>query len=122
MQNSKVLADAVESILGAFYIGCGEESTLGAMSSMGIIPCSKFEPLKTLTNNDGVITNGNRAAGLEAIEEMLGYKFKHPSILEEALTHGSCLGGSTCSYQRLEFLGDAILDVCLTLHMYNTYQ
>lgn len=49
------------------------------------------------------------------------YKFNDPALIEEALTHGSCLGGRSHSYQRLEFLGDAVLDNCLTLHLYSTF-
>lgn len=45
--------------------------------------------------------------------DSLGYAFKNSQWLEEALTHPSCNlkteDGSPFSYQRLEFLGDAVL-------------
>ena len=44
---------------------------------------------------------------LSALEERLGYRFRNPRYLERALRHGSSGGPS---YQRLEFLGDAVLD------------
>jgi ribonuclease-3 len=47
-------------------------------------------------------------------EKALGYRFKSPRILERALTHRSRAheaqeGGSVGTYERLEFLGDALL-------------
>lgn len=41
------------------------------------------------------------------LEERLGYRFKRPELFEQALTHRSAPGKS---YERLEFLGDAVLD------------
>jgi ribonuclease-3 len=41
--------------------------------------------------------------------ETLGYEFADPSLLEEALTHRSAMGGQTIDYERLEFLGDRVL-------------
>ncbi len=48
---------------------------------------------------------------LTPIEEALGYRFKNPSLLETALTHRSLANekGLAGNYERLEFLGDAIL-------------
>ena len=46
------------------------------------------------------------------LEALLGYRFRDPGRLEEALTHGSVLGtrGSRArTYERLEFLGDRVL-------------
>jgi ribonuclease-3 len=42
------------------------------------------------------------------LEEALGHRFAHPDLLEEALRHGSTADGDA-SYERLEFLGDAVL-------------
>lgn len=41
--------------------------------------------------------------------DALGHKFADPSLLEEALTHRSAVGGRTIGYERLEFLGDRVL-------------
>ncbi len=49
--------------------------------------------------------------GLEELEEKLGHGFRDRSLLQQALRHGSAVGSSNRdSYQRLEFLGDAVLD------------
>lgn len=49
-----------------------------------------------------------------------GYKFHNPALAQEALTHGSVLG-ERC-YQRLEFLGDCILDLILIHTAYRAYK
>lgn len=50
----------------------------------------------------------------EAIEEKLGFSFKDRSLLGRALTHRSALGlKERADYERLEFLGDAVLDLSI---------
>jgi ribonuclease-3 len=53
-----------------------------------------------------------------SLTEKIGYSFKNPELLAEALTHPSCLGlGSLSakkSYERLEFLGDSVLNFIIT--------
>ncbi|KAJ2851363.1 Dicer-like protein 1 [Coemansia brasiliensis] len=56
---------------------------------------------------------------VQQIENTLGYTFRNHSLLLEALTHCSSLDLSSSSYQRLEFLGDAILDFLLTKRYYD---
>jgi ribonuclease-3 len=47
---------------------------------------------------------------LSSLEDRLGYTFSDPSLLVEALTHTSFSAEhSAPSYERLEFLGDAVL-------------
>ncbi|MDD2853757.1 MAG: ribonuclease III [Desulfuromonadaceae bacterium] len=52
----------------------------------------------------------------EKIEELLGYTFRDRGLPVQALTHPSYLhesGGDGGDYQRLEFLGDAVLGLLL---------
>ncbi|KAJ2742634.1 Dicer-like protein 1 [Coemansia sp. BCRC 34301] len=62
--------------------------------------------------------NDSRA---EEIESILGYQFKDRSLLAEAMTHCSSTDLHANSYQRLEFLGDAVLDYFIT-RRYHDYQ
>ena len=58
------------------------------------------------------------------IEEEVGYRFENKQLLYRALTHASysrSLAFVTESYQRLEFLGDAVLDYVVTLHLYSRF-
>ena len=57
------------------------------------------------------------APPVNPLEERIGYKFRNPLLLAEALTHPS-LGHETQRHhfdnQRLEFLGDAVLQLVIT--------
>ncbi len=48
---------------------------------------------------------------MQNLEQKLGYTFKNPKLLEQALTHSSKTGDIHKNYERLEFLGDRILGV-----------
>ena len=53
----------------------------------------------------------------DLLEEKLGFTFKDRSLLLRALTHRSALGiKERADYERLEFLGDAVLDLSVA-HM-----
>ena len=59
------------------------------------------------------------------VEQILGYEFKCKAWLIEALTHKSFSrehenknGGSLDDYERLEFLGDAVLGFLMARHFF----
>ena len=58
-----------------------------------------------------------------ALVERLGYGFSEPGPLLLALTHRSWCSetGHTASNERLEFLGDAVLGVIVTDHLFTTH-
>jgi ribonuclease-3 len=57
---------------------------------------------------------------MDGLEERTGYRFRSPELLEEALRHGSApaQGNGKRSYERLEFLGDAVLNLCIAQDIY----
>lgn len=55
---------------------------------------------------------------LQAIESILQYHFLHPSYLAVALTHASIPAMDVTSYERLEFLGDAVMDFIVARELY----
>lgn len=55
----------------------------------------------------------------KGVERALGYRFKDRSLLAEALTHPSC--SKDKNSERLEFLGDAVLELCVSAHLYDVY-
>lgn len=59
---------------------------------------------------------------LNAVEEKLLYKFKNPNLLVRALTHSSAKSESQPSNERLEFLGDAILGLVVTDHLFRNFE
>ena len=62
---------------------------------------------------------------LSDCEEAIGYKFQKPELLRSALTHTSGANTRQASFERLEFLGDAVLGlVCVEqlFHRFPEYQ
>ena len=49
----------------------------------------------------------------DALESKLGYKFKDPELLRQAVTHASLERSSWNVYERLEFLGDRVLGLVI---------
>jgi ribonuclease-3 len=58
----------------------------------------------------------------EYLQDRLGYHFAEPNLLRTALTHRSAVaeGLATESYERLEFLGDAVLDLVVAEMLYRS--
>lgn len=60
---------------------------------------------------------------LENFEKNIGYKFKNIKLLETALTHTSyAYENNVQSYERLEFLGDSILEFVTSQWLYINYK
>ena len=65
-----------------------------------------------------------RRRDLAAFEQRVGYRFKDPALLEQALTHISALSGArnrAASYQRLEFLGDHVLGLVVSDMLFRAF-
>ena len=57
--------------------------------------------------------------------EKIGYRFRNPALLENALTHSSYANEGHHgmeSNERLEFLGDSVLSVIVARHLFLTYK
>lgn len=56
------------------------------------------------------------------IEKIIGYSFNQEALLKKALTHSSYIQNTKdrvdCNNERLEFLGDAMLDAILSIDLY----
>lgn len=64
------------------------------------------------------------ARELPELEQLVGHSFRSRDLLELALTHPSIthdLGSGTPHNQRLEFLGDAVLQLVLTSELYEKF-
>ncbi|XP_022732896.1 endoribonuclease Dicer homolog 2-like isoform X2 [Durio zibethinus] len=114
---SKKVADVVEALIGAYLSTGGEAAGVLFMNWIGIdvdftnIPYERHFKVQA-----------ERLVNVQHLESLLNYSFQDPSLLVEALTHGSyMLAEIPGCYQRLEFLGDSVLDYLITLHLYNKY-
>lgn len=68
-----------------------------------------------------------RRGGLERLQQLLGYQFRHPTLLDLALTHSSVAYEEQTEQdpkddnEQLEFLGDAVLGLVVTEHLFRAY-
>ena len=58
-------------------------------------------------------------------EEKIGYQFQNVELLQQALTHSSYANerhlGKHTDNERLEFLGDAVLEIITSEFLFHTY-
>ncbi|KAH7887826.1 hypothetical protein F5I97DRAFT_1952052 [Phlebopus sp. FC_14] len=118
----KTIADVAEAIIGAAYLSKGRDNALQAAKALQL-PIPRAEEWRDFRRNVLVppsnITAPLREGAREAVEEIIGHKFHHPHLLAQALTHASIEGYDAACYERLEFLGDAILDFMVVRYIFS---
>ena len=55
---------------------------------------------------------------LSGLMDRMGYRFSKPETLRRALTHSSFAPGDGNDNERMEFLGDAVLELCVSEELY----
>ncbi|PQE29607.1 RNAse3 domain-containing protein [Rutstroemia sp. NJR-2017a BBW] len=120
--SSKILADVVEALIGVSTLSGGLPLALQCLQLF--LPEITWHPLSTRR-----LSLYNRAPShppslsihLQPVESLLAYHFHKPALLIEALTHSSyTLASTTQSLERLEFLGDAVLDHVIVQLMWSS--
>jgi dsRNA-specific ribonuclease len=107
--SKKVLADVVEALIGACFVESGFQRAFECINRF--IPEVRHTQPQFINPVEGL--QSGYIESLKA-EELIGYHFKRKEVLIEALTHPSCnVDIRIQSYQRLEFLGDAVLDMLI---------
>lgn len=119
--STKVLADVVEALIGGAFLDRGFEAAATCISRfLPEVPITA--PLHIFAGGvdaESVFAPTSLANGhLSDVERLIGYQFKNRGYLLEAITHPSCEHDTnTSSYQRLEFIGDAALDMIVVSFM-----
>ena len=123
--SSKLPADVVEAIIGAAFhdSGCDLarlDSTVRALALFlperkWDLPAAMLSLLPTLST-----TTALNASKISQVESILAYDFTDKTLLASALTHPSSFGSGIPHYDRLEFLGDAIIDIIVKTQLYNS--
>ena len=91
-----------------------EPAVLDSSKTRAIVGASAPEPK----------SSKRRRRSTAGFEERIGYRFKDPALLEQALTHISALTGARNrggSYQRLEFLGDHVLGLVISDMLFRAF-
>ncbi|OWA52488.1 Endoribonuclease Dicer [Hypsibius exemplaris] len=136
----KTIADVVEAMIGTFLINSSARSAQLFMSWIGLhvlpeLPGPEEErttaerygrfdvtsiPTPMLRNDsDTELVLKRLTAGFDDFENRIGYKFHNRAYLLQAFTHRSYDPNDiTDCYQRLEYLGDAVIDFLITRYVY----
>lgn len=125
--STKVLADIVEAFIGVGYLTRGYEGATACCSCFDFGHEVVWKPFKdriqsfvATAEQNAKRFDGRYSNQLSDLETYFGYKFKNKALLLEALTHLSHGGDSvSTSYQRLEFLGDSVLDMVVVNKLFH---
>lgn len=122
----KSIADVCEALIGAAYMTTRKDNDYNlAIEAVTRLthhkhhPMMKWEDYYAAYKKPAWQITAPSASEVDMankIEQITEYKFKHPRLLRSAFVHPSrpYLYAKVPSYQRLEFLGDALLDmVCV---------
>ncbi|XP_050366617.1 endoribonuclease Dicer homolog 3a-like [Argentina anserina] len=120
---SKTISDCVEALIGAYYVAGGLSASVHFMKWLHIDV--ELEP--------SLVSEAITAASLHScnptlddigvLESKLSYVFSTKGLLQEAITHASEQESKLdYSYERLEFLGDCVLDLLITWYLYQSHK
>ena len=117
--STKVLADVVEALIGAAYFHGGFALGVECMKVFDLDLSWRPLPECIDAMYSRVIDFAHYPTQIPVVESILGYTFRRKSVAVEALTHASYQSDlETISYERMEFLGDAVLDMLVTDYLY----
>ncbi|KAH8728858.1 dicer-like protein 2 [Phaeosphaeriaceae sp. PMI808] len=117
-RSSKLIADVIESLIGASYVVGGISKACLCIKALLLL-----EPWMTALQANTILYEAAPTecaiTGLGGLEALVRHTFSRKMLLLEALTHASFNGANVrCSYERLEFLGDAVLDYVVSRRLY----
>ncbi|KAF5358535.1 hypothetical protein D9756_001949 [Leucocoprinus leucothites] len=113
------LQDCVEALLGASFVAGGIPMALRSGAALGLTfggLCPWGERIRKSERGDTGVP-----ALIANLEKELGYTFENSDLLVEAVTHPSFEFSTTPSYQRLEFLGDSVIKIIVTIYLFNKF-
>ncbi|KAF2803659.1 P-loop containing nucleoside triphosphate hydrolase protein [Mytilinidion resinicola] len=119
-RSSKLIADVIESLIGASYVVGGLPKALSCLCTL--LPTEDWKPLEESQEVlFDAVPEEPSPRHLAVVDLITGYTFTKKHLMLEALTHPSFVGPAevaSSSYQRLEFLGDAVLDYIIVDRLY----
>ncbi|KAL8677899.1 MAG: hypothetical protein Q9186_005710 [Xanthomendoza sp. 1 TL-2023] len=130
----KTIADVCEALIGAALLsndGSGDmDMAVKAVTALVVSPdhdvsqWADYYKLYTKPKYQLEQPNATQRDLAMQIEQKMGYRFKYPRLLQSAFVHpsipSSSTGGIPC-YQRLEFLGDSLLDMACVNFMFHRH-
>jgi dsRNA-specific ribonuclease len=113
---SKTVADVVESLIGAGWKMGQHQTSLSIIKVF--LPEVDLPSLEVGRSRMFNLAPSDMAlpADLNHLESLAGYLFEKKSLLVQCMSHNSDVT-ATASYERLEFLGDAILEIIIVTEL-----
>lgn len=119
--SGKTLADVVEALIGVYYVEGGKNAANHLMRWTGIDIDFDLKEINYSITPISVPESVLRTVDFDTLEKCLNIQFSDKGLLVEAITHASRPSSGVSCYQRLEFVGDAVLDHLITKHLFFTY-
>lgn len=131
----KSIADVCEALIGAAYLTAQEQDKNNfdlAVRAVTIMVKNKLHPMTSYSDYAASYTppawqtspsNSVQLDMAERFSQRLGYSFRYPRLLRSAFQHPTYpyLYEKLPSYQRLEFLGDALLDMACVEFLFHSF-
>ncbi|PSR90511.1 ATP-dependent helicase DCL-2 [Coniella lustricola] len=118
---SKTLADVVEALIGLCYMEGGLTKAIDCIQLL--VPESRpklFQQVRNILAAAAEPKGMALPASLQPLEELIEYRFEEKALLVEAVTHPSYnLSTTATCFERLEFIGDAILDYVVVHELFS---
>ena len=131
--NDKTIADVCEALIGASLLSYQESGNMDMAvkavtrlvnnADHDVQRWDDYYKLYTKPAYQTAETSAAQADLAKQVKESMGYHFKYPRLLRSAFIHPSypfCYE-KIPSYQRLEFLGDSLLDMACINFLYHRY-
>ncbi|KAK0547618.1 Dicer-like protein 1 [Tilletia horrida] len=125
--SAKRLADIVEALLGSIVADTIDQK-LKVAQQLGLLPpeITSFagfgavydQAITDVMPEMPFVTTG---LAVDRLSETIHYTFKRPELALNAITHSSVMGSDLPSYERLEVLGDALLDYFVVNKLHHKY-
>ncbi|KAK3033196.1 hypothetical protein RJ639_036988 [Escallonia herrerae] len=119
--HKKSISDVVEALVGAFIVDSGFKATTAFLKWIGINVDFQASQVNNICSASTIFMSLADRIDIAALESNLGYQFLHKGLLVQAFLHPSYNKHAGGCYQRLEFLGDAVLDYLITSYLYSVY-
>ena len=130
--SDKSIADVCEAIIGAAYLtgtdaGDGMDMATKAVTAMvkskmhEMTRFADYYAAYTVPKWQTAPSSATQRLAVEQIAARTGYRFRSAPLLRSVFKHPSYTYESVPSYERLEFLGDALLDMAAVDHLFRRF-
>ena len=120
--SNKVCADMIESLLGIVYLHFGYLASMEVAEQLGVSLPAKLDSEYESGVANVTVSKSDEERLKKVTTTLMGKsQFNRTDVLLEAVTHPSCVHEEVPCYQRLEWVGDAVLCLAAREWVYLQY-